>query len=218
MTGRILPFLERHGARVLVAAVVLLSVAGPLQGSGADAAATSCPAQKVGAPPAWFRHTGCQVPTAAPLSRTTLAEMDLFVRLNAERKARGLPALKADAGLSAAARTWSATMSASGFRHSDLTRLFGGKFNFVGENIAWARGSGATAGTIHRMWMYSSGHRENILGVAYDTVGIGVYCAPDGTMWATQNFARSASLGAAPALTVPPVQPVTRADTGLFSC
>ncbi len=144
--------------------------------------------------------------------------MDLFVRLNAERAARHLPALHADAGLSAAARAWSQEMSRTGFRHSNLSRLFSGRFDFVGENIAWARGTGVAAGTIHRNWMHSDGHRENILARAYDAVGIGVYCAADGTMWATENFGRSVALGPAPPLSVPPLNPIVRPDTGPFSC
>ena len=45
------------------------------------------------------------------------------------------------------------------------------------------------AGAVHGAWMESDGHRRNILQTGYDRVGIGVYCAPDGSLWATQEFA-----------------------------
>ena len=109
-------------------------------------------------------------------------------------------------------------MSVTNFHHSDLSRLFNGRFNYVGENIAWASGPGATAGKLHLMWMQSSGHRENMLAPAFDTIGIGVHCAPDGTIWATQNFGRHNALGSAPPFTIPAQNPIVRPDQGTAGC
>ncbi len=205
---------RRSQARTVLALLFIVGVFGPATTFGASAA--TCPAQHIGAAPAWRR--GCLAPAIPPLSRSAYAEVDLFTRVNAERQARGLPALHYDARLATFARAWSATMSVSGFRHSDIRRLFEGRFNFVGENIASASGPGASAGAIHNMWMHSDGHRENLLAAAYDVIGIGVYCAPDGTMWATQNFGRHASLGNGPPLTLPPANPIVRGDPGPFKC
>jgi uncharacterized protein YkwD/predicted RNA-binding protein YlxR (DUF448 family) len=152
-------------------------------------------------------------------SKTARAAADLFDRVNAERQARGLAPLRWDDALAGASRSWSAEMARSGFRHSDLGRLLsGGRFNLVGENIAWARGSGVTAASLHIGWMESAGHRANLLSPNYQVIGIGVYCAADGTMYATQNFARLATTGSAPAVGTPPLNPITRSDRGSAAC
>jgi len=152
--------------------------------------------------------------------RALVAARDLFERLNDERRARGRAPLAWDGALAQYATDWSRTMSGSGFRHSNLGNLLSwGRFGLVGENIAAGRGSTVRAGTLHVAWMRSDGHRENMLSPAWDLVGIGVYCAPDGTMYATTNFGRSLWLGAAPpGGGTPPVDPIVRADPGTSSC
>jgi len=45
----------------------------------------------------------------------------------------------------------------------------------AGENLAYGYGRTATPRYIFRLWMNSSGHRENILGAyPYDDIGIGL--------------------------------------------
>jgi uncharacterized protein YkwD len=161
----------------------------------------------------WIRAVQCH-----SLSPATRAEQDMLARVNDERAARHLPPLRWDTSLAASARQWSATMSVSGFRHSQITRLFAGRFDVVAENIAWASGSGVTAGVIHLNWMHSSGHRENILGNGLDAIGIGVYCAADGTMWATQNFGRFVTSGPPVALSPVAENPIARSDRGSATC
>lgn len=162
------------------------------------------------------RPTGCG-PSGS--SKAARAASDLFSRLNAERTARGLPALRWDDTLAAESAGWSAEMDRSGFRHSNLQRLLSdGRFNLVAENIAWARGGSVTAATLHVAWMDSDGHRRNMLSPNLQAVGIGVYCGADGTMWATQEFGRYASSGAAPTASTPPRNPVTRSDPGTATC
>ena len=143
---------------------------------------------------------------------------DLFDRLNDERRARGLAALRWDDTLASESKAWSVEMSRSGFRHSDLTRLFDGRFNLVGENIAWGRGSNVTAGTLHVAWMRSDGHRQNMLARSFETIGIGVYCAADGTMWATQEFGHFTTSGTPPTMTMPAANPIDRDDSGSVRC
>ena len=90
-------------------------------------------------------------------------------------------------------------MAANGFRHSTISNMWGiGSYNVIGENIAMGYGSGTTAGTLHVAWMNSSGHRENMLSPQFDSVGIGVFCAADGSMWATTSFADRAAAGPRP--------------------
>ena len=143
-------------------------------------------------------------PTAAPTTAgarppgnqstaQTLAS-DLFDRLNAERRARGLAALDWDGDLARVAGDWSAEMASSGnFRHRDLGaagNLPGmAKFSALGENIAWVEGYPSMGNQLHVGWMRSEGHRANMLQRGFDSVGIGVVCS-GGRAWATQNFGR----------------------------
>jgi uncharacterized protein YkwD len=43
----------------------------------------------------------------------------------------------------------------------------------AGENIAWGTGDLGSVRAIFRAWIYSPGHRENILG-SYDQIGVGL--------------------------------------------
>jgi uncharacterized protein YkwD len=158
-------------------------------------------------------------PKCAPSGGSKLSRMaaDLLTRVNQERAARGLGALQWDPALAGYATVWSTDMSRHGFRHSHIGSLLG-PYNLVGENIAMGS-RGVTAGALHRAWMHSDGHRANILGRAFTRVGVGAYCAPDGSLWLTQNFGRNSSAGAAPANGgTPPVNPVARSDDGSLTC
>ena len=142
-------------------------------------------------------------PTAAPTTRPAPAgnqstaqklASDLFERLNAERRARGLAALDWDGDLARVAGDWSAEMASSGnFRHRDLGAAGGlpgmSKFSALGENIAWVEGYPNMGNQLHVGWMRSEGHRANMLQRGFDRVGIGVVCS-GGRAWATQNFGR----------------------------
>jgi uncharacterized protein YkwD len=109
-------------------------------------------------------------------------------------------------------------MSRTGFRHSNIQALLNdGRLSYVGENIAWASGSSARSGTLHTMWMQSTGHRNNMLSPSHNVVGIGVYCS-GGKIWATQTFGRLASSG--PGSTAPnsAAEPFVRRDGGGAGC
>jgi uncharacterized protein YkwD len=43
----------------------------------------------------------------------------------------------------------------------------------IGENLAWATGSSATAGAIVAAWLASPPHRRNLLDPAFTLIGIG---------------------------------------------
>jgi uncharacterized protein YkwD len=135
-------------------------------------------------------------------STTDKLTSDLFSRLNAERAARGLAALKWDTTLAGLAADWSAHMAATGdFSHRDLGAAGGlpgmGKFSALGENIAWVEGYPSMGNQLHVGWMQSDGHRANMLQRGFDSVGIAVVCS-GGRAWATQNFGRLDSSGAPP--------------------
>jgi hypothetical protein len=67
----------------------------------------------------------------------------------------------------------------------------------VGENVAHA----ANVVLAHRALWSSPSHRDNLLHVRFDRVGIGVSSDPDGSVWVTELFATSP---AARAFTPPP--------------
>ncbi|HKO85466.1 MAG TPA: CAP domain-containing protein, partial [Actinomycetota bacterium] len=137
--------------------------------------------------------TTAAAPAGAGSTAQTLTN-DLFDRLNAERRARGLAALDWDDDLARVAGAWSDEMAGSGnFRHRDLGAagsLTGmSKFSALGENIAWVEGYPSMGNQLHVGWMKSEGHRANMLQRGFDSVGIGVVCS-GGRAWATQNFGR----------------------------
>jgi uncharacterized protein with LGFP repeats len=107
--------------------------------------------------------------------------------VNQNRAAAGLPPLRHDPTLDAAAQQWAAHMSATGvFAHSSAAwraeRIPAG-WRSNGENIAagYRSESAVMAG-----WMNSPGHRNNILNSGYTRIGIGYVAA--GNYW-VQIFA-----------------------------
>jgi uncharacterized protein YkwD len=145
------------------------------------------------------RPKATTAPTTATPSSGSLATgqrlaSDLFARLNAERRARGLAELDWDNDLARMATDWSARMARTGdFSHRDLGTAGGlpgiGKFSALGENIAWVEGYPSMGYQLHFGWMRSAGHRANQLQPGFDAVGIAVVC-DGGRAWATQNFGR----------------------------
>jgi uncharacterized protein YkwD len=152
------------------------------------AATTTSRAPRTTAPP-----TTAAAPAGGGSTAQTLTN-DLFARLNAERRARGLAALKWDADLARVAGDWSEHMASTGaFAHRDLGSAGSlpgmSKFSALGENIAWVEGYPSMGNQLHVGWMKSEGHRANMLQRGFDSVGIGVVCS-GGRAWATQNFGR----------------------------
>jgi uncharacterized protein YkwD len=159
------------------------------------APATTRPRPKpTAAPTTAAAPSGGAQATAGRLAR------DLFERLNAERRARGLAGLDWDDDLARMAAEWSSRMARTGdFSHRDLGAAGGlpgiGRFSALGENIAWVEGYPSMGYQLHFGWMRSSGHRANLLQPGFDAVGIAVVC-DGGRAWATQNFGRLDASGA----------------------
>ena len=159
-----------------------------------------------------------RAPTCGPNTQTKMgaAAADLFTRMNDERRARGLGPLRWNPSLATYASNWSRTMAASGMHHSNIGSLLNA-FDYVGENIAMGRN--APESSLHVAWMHSQDHRDNILSPGFTDAGIGVYCAPDGSMWATTDFGRPWSAGPRPAYTGgTPANPVARPDGNNINC
>jgi uncharacterized protein YkwD len=151
-----------------------------------------------------------------PAANQTTAEQlvgDLFERLNAERRARGLAPLEWDDDLARMAADWSARMARTGnFSHRDLGSAGGlpgmARFSALGENIAWVEGYPSMGAQLHLGWMRSAGHRTNLLQPGFDAVGIGVVCS-GGRAWAAQNFGRLDSSSAPPMTSTAPAEDPT---------
>ncbi len=122
------------------------------------------------------------------------SEQELVSRTNQSRANAGLKALEVDPDLTAIARWRSKDMiDRDYFSHSipgggsvfDEMQRRGYCFKVAGENIGWNNypDDVATEG-IHQMFMDSPGHRDNIMGSAWDLIGIGAYKGPTGKkMW-----------------------------------
>lgn len=147
----------------------------------------------------------------------------VFDRVNAEREARGLEPVAWDDALAGVARDWSAEMADTGrFQHQDIGSVLQREelngFRAMGENIFRATGP-VPAGAVHVGWMRSDDHRVNVLNPGWDRLGVGVFCAADGSVWATQEFGRTAGADRpAVASTTPPVEPIARPDEDGPTC
>lgn len=112
--------------------------------------------------------------------------------VNEERAKAGLPALTVDVKVQSAAQV-RAKEIVSSFAHtrpdgsgfsSALTQA-GASFRGAGENIAYGQSSPQQ---VMQVWMNSSGHRANILGSNYTSIGVGCYQSASGTLYWTQLF------------------------------
>ena len=113
---------------------------------------------------------------------------------NQARVAAGVPPLQWDGSLAAAARKHCLRMAGEGpLSHrypgeldlAERAGQAGALFSLIEENIA----IGPTPSDIHEQWMYSSGHRTNLLNPAVDRVGIAVV-ASRGVLYATADYSR----------------------------
>ncbi len=124
---------------------------------------------------------------------------DLVALTNRSRASAGLKALRVDSTLASVARWRSKDMIVRDyFSHSipgygkvwDKLHAIGYCYKVGGENIGWNNYPDdiATA-AIHKMFMGSAGHRANIMGRAWDVIGVGAYKGPTGKKMWTVLFA-----------------------------
>ena len=132
-------------------------------------------------------------------SFSTSSASALVSLTNRARANAGLRSLKVDATLSSVARWRSKDMiTRDYFSHTipgygkvwDKLHAIGYCYTVAGENIGWNTYPDDTAtAAIQDMFMGSPGHRANILGKAWDVVGIGAYKGPTGKKMWTVLFA-----------------------------
>lgn len=127
-----------------------------------------------------------------PVSR---AERNLFVAVNQERRAQGLPALRWDDSLAAAARHHAEVMAQRGMAQhgfegepslSMRAKRAGARFSWLSENVM----QGATVEFIHAGFMKSPAHRANILDHEMDSAGIGVV-EQSGQLFVVEDFSQA---------------------------
>ena len=119
-------------------------------------------------------------------------EEQVVALVNAERAKEGLPALKVDSTLQAAALA-RAKETVQLFSHTrpngtscfSILKEYGISYRSAGENIAYGQRSPEE---VVNAWMNSEGHRANILNKDFTTIGIGYYQAPNGTKYWSQLF------------------------------
>ncbi|MGY2067815.1 CAP domain-containing protein [Blastococcus sp. SYSU DS0619] len=148
---------------------------------------------------------------------------EILDRVNAEREARDLAPLEWNDELAQVARAWSEQMAENDLlEHQDVREVLDREeldgFTGIGENIFTASGP-VPAGVAHVGWMRSDGHRVNVLNPGWDRIGIGVFCAPDGSVWATQQFGRTVGSDRPEVdRETPPEEPIVRSEEDGPSC
>lgn len=207
---------SRHTLPALLLAL-LLALAGT---TGCVAVDTRSPAgigAEAGPSPQSPPDDGASAPPEQRMARA------IFDRVNVERENRGLEPVEWNDALAEVARDWSAEMAGTGLlEHQDIRSLLRREelsgFSGIGENIFTASAP-VPAGVAHTGWMRSDSHRANLLEPGWDRLGVGVFCAPDGSVWAAQLFGRTVGADR-PQVSqgTPPVDPIAAADENGPSC
>jgi uncharacterized protein YkwD len=133
--------------------------------------------------------------TSSAPAKPSATEQALLDAANREREARGLRPLKWNVSLAAAAQSHAQKMAEAGtLSHQfpgemDLgyrIHLAGLHFTEAAENVAL----GPSAAVIHKAWMNSPHHRDNLLDRDLDSIGIAVVEC-NGQLFAVQDFSRA---------------------------
>jgi uncharacterized protein YkwD len=124
-------------------------------------------------------------------SAATSESSEAIRLINGERKSAGLAPLIEHAELAAAAEAQARAMAAAGTLSHSAT-LGSGVTGWakLGENV----GRAGSIPAVHKGFMESPGHRDNVLGSSYSHVGVGVV-VKGGTVWIAEVFMESASKG-----------------------
>ncbi len=118
-------------------------------------------------------------PAGASMNRSeSLLANEMFLQLNNERAARGLPALTLDTSMDTATRRWAERLEGNGqLSHSSDGRA---------EIVAY----GWNTGQITEAWMRSAGHRHLLTDRNLVPASVSISCDRDGRMWAVVQFRR----------------------------
>ena len=135
----------------------------------------------------------------APAHADTVSDEAAFVaKINELRASKGLAPLQVNANLVAKARLWSAGMAAAGkIWHSSLSEGVTENWKKLGENV----GMGGSVDGLHRAFVNSPHHYENLVDPAFGHVGIGIVMNGS-TIYVTQVFMQLMTVKL-PTITVP---------------
>jgi len=132
------------------------------------------------------------------LGEATEIERRAFDMTNTVRLQNNLAPLSWDPELCRMARIHSESMVRRGFFSHETPeglhlkdrahRVGIAHFQVLGENIAYNQGFDDPGAFTVGRWMLSPGHRANILNPEFRQSAIGVFVAPDGTVYLTQEF------------------------------
>ena len=141
---------------------------------------------------------------AAAQASTATDEAAFVAKINELRASKGLAPLQVNANLVAKARLWSAGMAAAGkIWHSTLSDGVTEDWKKLGENV----GMGGSVDGLHKAFVASPHHYENLVDPAFGQVGVGIVMGGD-TIFVTQVFMQLMNPTAAPV--VVPTTPVTQ--------
>ena len=137
-------------------------------------------------------------PPPPPPASLSVFESDILAGINAQRTAAGMAPLQLDPSLVMVARERSNDMAQNGyFAHVSptgdtafsLMDRYGIPYAWAGENLARNNyPDDESVAVALRDWMASQGHRDNILGPHYQTVGVGAAVDGAGMKYFTLVF------------------------------
>jgi hypothetical protein len=140
---------------------------------------------------------------AAAQADTASDEAAFVAKINELRGSKGLGPLQVNANLTAKARAWSTEMAAAGrIWHSTLSDGITEDWRKLGENV----GMGGSVDGLHKAFVNSPHHYENLVDPAFEFVGIGIVTNGN-TIFVTEVFMQLMS-PKAPVVT-PPTTPIT---------
>jgi uncharacterized protein YkwD len=148
-------------------------------------------------------------------SFSSASEQQLVALTNQARANAGRRSLRVDSALTSIARYRSKDMiTRNYFSHSippSGKKVFavmdarGYCYNLAGENIGWnTYPDDVATAQIHQMFMNSPSHRDNIMGRAWDVIGVGAYKGADGKKMWTVLFADKCGTASTPKPTPKP--------------
>ena len=121
---------------------------------------------------------------AAAHADTVANEAAFVAKINELRASKGLAPLQVNANLVAKARAWSAGMAEAGrIWHSTLSDGVTEDWKKLGENV----GMGGSVDGLHRAFVNSIHHYENLVDPAFGHVGIGIVMNGN-TIYVTEVF------------------------------
>lgn len=136
--------------------------------------------------PATTTTTEAPPPPPPPPNPDRTWEERSLAFVNQKRSENGAGALQMDPDLTAMAEGWADELvNRQDLGHNpNLGEQIPDRFRAWGENVAYSY----SADNIDQMWWESDGHRANILGSSYDSIGIAFTEDGNGQVWAVQVF------------------------------